>query len=119
MFPLEGKWWSKGKDSCKADPNIPYDCGVKPEPGSPAEKLQALYEKGLATKSVEDRHKVVWEAIDFIIEEGPFVIGISGDQQMPVVINKKLRNVLDYGVVGPWAPCTPGNQVPAQWFCEE
>lgn len=119
MFPLEGKWWSKGKDSCKPDPKIPYDCGVKPEPGSPAEKLQALYEKGLATKSVEDRHKVVWEAIDVIIEEGPFVIGISGDQQMPVIINKKLRNVLDYGVVGPWAPCTPGNQVPAQWFFEE
>lgn len=119
MFPLEGRYWAKGKETCQAPADKPYDCGVKPEPDSPAAKLQALYEKGMATKTVDERHKVVWEAIQVIIDEGPFVIGISGDQRMPVIANKKLKNILDYGVVGPWAPCTPGNQVPAQWYFEE
>ncbi|MBI4927457.1 MAG: twin-arginine translocation signal domain-containing protein, partial [Anaerolineae bacterium] len=104
MFPLEGRYYAKGKETCVAPADKPYDCGVKPEPGSPAEKIQALYEKGLATKTVEDRHKVVWEAVQVIIDEGPFVIGVSGDQQMPVIVKEYMRNILDFGVVGPWAP---------------
>jgi peptide/nickel transport system substrate-binding protein len=115
-MPLEGRYFAKGKDTCKADAKIPNDCGVKPEAGSPAEKLQALYVKAAATKNIEDRHKIVWEAIQIDIDEGPFIIGISGDQQMPIIANTKLKNILDYGVVGPWAPDTPGNQVLAQWF---
>lgn len=118
FMPLEGRYYAKGKDTCVANPSIPYDCGVKPEPGSPAEKLQALYAQASATKSVEDRHKIVWDAIQISIDEGPFIIGISGDQQMPIIANTKLRNILDYGVVGPWAPDTPGNQVVSQWFFE-
>lgn len=119
MFPLEGRWFAKGKDTCKPDPKVPNDCGVKPAPDSPAAKLQALYEKGLATKSIEDRHKIVWEAVKIYIDEGPFVIAVAGDQPMPIIVKDYMRNILDFGVVGPWAPATPGNQVPAQWWMDK
>jgi hypothetical protein len=33
-----------------------------------------------------------------------------------VVINNNLRNVLEYGVLGPWAIGCPGNLNPEQWF---
>ena len=75
--------------------------------------------KGLAEKDVEKRHQIVWEAIRVNIEEGPFIIGISGDQAMPIVVKNYMRNILDFGVVGPWAPATPGNQVPAQWWMDK
>lgn len=119
MFPLEGRWYAEGKDKCKPVEGQAYSCGVKPEPDSPAAKLQALYEKGQRTKTIEDRHKVVWEAIDVIIEEGPFVIGVAGDQPMPIIVKNYMRNILDYGVVGPWAPATPGNQIPATWWMDK
>ena len=110
-MPLEGKWYAKGKDTCVPDPAIPYDCGVKPEDGSPAQKLQALYDKGVNEPDEANRHEIVWEAIQINIDEGPFIIGISGDQPMPIVVKDYMRNILDYGVVGPWAPATPGNQI--------
>ena len=61
----------------------------------------------------------MWEAVEVYIEEGPFVIAVAGDQLMPVLIANNLRNVMDFGVIGPWAPSTPGNQVPAQWWLEQ
>lgn len=118
-FPLQGRWYASGKDNCKPTEGQKYSCGLKPEPDSPAAKLQALYEKGLNTRSIEERHKVVWDAIQVHIDEGPFVIGVSGDQPMPIVVKKYMRNVLDYGVVGPWAPATPGNQIPATWWMDK
>jgi len=120
MFPLEGRWYAKGKDTCKDQPTdaSKYPCGVKPEDGSPAQLLQAMYEKAQLESTVEGRHKIVWDAVKLIEEQGPFVIGVSGDQPMPVVIKDNLHNVLDYGVVGPWAPSTPGNQIASQWYFE-
>jgi len=119
MFPLEGRWWAKGKETCVPPADKPYDCGVKPEDGSPAQKLQALYEKGLQAKTIEERHQIVWDAIQVIIDEGPFVIGVSGDQPMPIIVKNYMRNILDYGVVGPWAPATPGNQLAATWWMDK
>jgi peptide/nickel transport system substrate-binding protein len=119
IFPLEGRWVEKGGEACTPDPNIPYDCGVKPEPGSPAEKLDALYVKGVNTKTIEDRHKIFYEAVKVWIEEGPFVIGLAGDQPMPIYVQDYMRNIYDYGVVGPWAPATPGSQLPATWWMDK
>ena len=117
MFPLEGRYYAKGKEACTPPADLPYDCGVKPEPGSPAEMMQALYDQGRAEGDINKRHEIVWKAIrDVLIEHGPFVIGVSGDQPMPIYIKDNLHNVLDFGVVGPWAPATPGNQVCAQWY---
>ena len=117
MFPLEGRYYAKGKEACTPPADKPYDCGVKPEPGSPAEMLQALYDEGRAEGDINKRHEIVWKAIrDVLIAHGPFVIGVSGDQPMPIYIKDNLHNVLDFGVVGPWAPATPGNQIVAQWY---
>jgi peptide/nickel transport system substrate-binding protein len=118
MFPLEGRYYQDGKDTCVPVEGVAYDCGVKPEPGSPAEKLQALYEEGLTAQTIEDRHQVVWDAIQVIIDEGPFVIGVAGDQAMPIIVKDYMRNILDFGVVGPWAPATPGNQLPSTWWMD-
>ncbi len=118
-MPLEGKWYAKGKDACVPDPAIPYDCGVKPEDGSPAQRLQALYEQGVNEPDEAKRNELVWEAIQINIDEGPFIIGISGDQAMPVVVKNYMRNIPNYGVVGPWAPSTPGNTIASQWWMDK
>jgi peptide/nickel transport system substrate-binding protein len=121
MFPLEGRWFERGQEKCTTAPaegNL-YPCGVQPEDGSPAQLLQDLYVKARSTGTIDDRHAVVWEAIDVIVEEGPFVIGVGGDQPMPIIVKNHMRNILDFGVVGPWAPATPGNQIAAQWWIEQ
>lgn len=121
MFPLEGKWYAKGGDACTDEPSEgnAHPCGIKPEEGSPAQRMQALYDEARNTASIEDRHAVVYEAIDVILEEGPFIVGIAGDQPMPIIVKDHMRNILDFGVVGPWAPATPGNQIAAQWWMEQ
>ncbi len=118
-FPLEGRWFAKGGDVCVPPADKPYDCGVKPAAGSPAEKLQALYRKAMATGTIEERHKVVWEAIQVILDEGPFIIGVAGDQPMPIYVKNYMKNIPDFGVVGPWAPATPGNTIAAQWWMDK
>ena len=119
MFPLEGRWYASGKDTCKLVEKQPYSCGIKPADGSPAAKLQALYDKGRDLKTIEERHQVVWDAIQVYIDEGPFDIGVSGDQPMPIIVKNYMKNVLDFGVVGPWAPSTPGNQIVATWWMDK
>jgi len=121
MFPLEGRWYAKGGDACTDEPaeGNAYPCGLKPEDGSPAQVLQGLYDEARNTAAIEDRHAVVYEAIDTIIAEGPFIIGIGGDQPMPILVKDTMHNILDFGVVGPWAPSTPGNQIAAQWWMDQ
>jgi peptide/nickel transport system substrate-binding protein len=120
-FPLEGRWFAKGGANCKDQPTdkIKYPCGLKPDDGSPAKILQDLYVKARNTPTVEDRHKIVWQAIDEQVKDGPFVIGVSGDQPMPIIVKDYMRNIMDFGVVGPWAPATPGNQIAAQWWMDK
>jgi peptide/nickel transport system substrate-binding protein len=120
-FPLEGRWFAKGGDACTDQPaeGNAYPCGLKPEDGSPAQVLQELYNKARETNTEEGRHEVVWEAIDVHIEHGPFVIGVAGDQPMPIIVKDYMKNILDFGVVGPWAPSTPGNQIAAQWWMDQ
>ncbi|HRE26085.1 MAG TPA: ABC transporter substrate-binding protein, partial [Anaerolineales bacterium] len=72
MFPLEGRYFAKGGEACTEEPNesSQYPCGVAPEEGSPAQLLQDLYLKARDTATIEDRHAVVWETIDVIVEQG-------------------------------------------------
>lgn len=107
-WPMEGLWRSSGGKE-----------GWEPKPDSPAAKLQAIYDKGLAEPDVEKRHELVWEAIKVHIEEGPFTLGAAGDQPMPVVIAKNFCNVPKTGVLGPWAPGSPGNKHPEQFWINE
>lgn len=119
-MPLEGRWFAKGGAQCKDTPaegNL-YPCGLEPAADSPAKALQDLYVKARNTATIEERHAVVREAVDVFVEHGPFVIGVAGDQPMPIIVSTKMHNILDFGVVGPWAPSTPGNQIAAQWWME-
>ena len=106
-WPMQGKWRQTGGKE-----------GWEPEPGSPAARLQALYDKGLAEPDEEKRHRIVWEAIRIHIEEGPFTIGAAGDQPMPVIVKNNVHNVPTYGILGPWAPGSPGNTHPEQYWME-
>ncbi|MBL8096640.1 MAG: hypothetical protein JNL73_20860 [Anaerolineales bacterium] len=121
MFPLEGRYFAKGGEACTEEPteSSQYPCGVAPEEGSPAKILQDLYLKARDTATEAERHAVVWEAIDEIVKDGPFVIGVGGDQPMPIIVKDTMHNILDFGVVGPWAPSTPGNQIAAQWWMDQ
>lgn len=121
IFPLEGRYYAKGGAACtdEVTGESKYPCGAMPEAGSPAALLQELYLKGQNTKTIDDRHKVVWEAIQVYIDKGPFVIGVSGDQPMPIIVKDYMRNIPDFGVVGPWAPATPGNTIAAQWWMDK
>jgi len=106
-FPMEGKWRQTGGEE-----------GWEPQPGSPAYELQALYDKGLATATIEDRHKVVWEAVQILIDEGPFTLGGAGDQQVPVVVRNGFMGIPDLVILGPWAPASPGNLHPEQFWMQ-
>lgn len=107
-WPMQGKWRSSGGTE-----------GWEPEPGSPAERLQALYDQGVVEPNEEARHQLVYEAIRIHMEEGPFNLGAAGDQPVPVVVSDKMHNVSTYGILGPWAPASPGNQHPEQYWIEK
>jgi len=107
LFPLQGLWYESGGEQ-----------GEAPEPGSPAEYLQGLYRQGMAELDVNKRNQIVWQAVEYIIENGPFTIGVAGDRRAAVLVKDHMRNVLDFGVNGPWAADVPANQVPAQWWIE-
>jgi len=107
-FPMQGKWRQTGGAE-----------GEEPAAGSPAALLQALYDKGLATQDLEERHKIVWEAVRIHIDEGPFMLGAAGDAPQPVTVKNNIRNVPETGVLGPWAPGSPGNKFPEQFYIEQ
>lgn len=118
-FPLEGRWFAKGGSACTETPTDTNKnpCGL--EPTGPGKDLQDLYKKAMQTSTEQGRHEVVWEAIQVHIDHGPFVIGVAGDQPMPIIVKNYMRNILDFGVVGPWAPATPGNQIAALWWMDK
>jgi peptide/nickel transport system substrate-binding protein len=106
--PLEGQYYETGGEK-----------GWEPVPGTTyAYELQQLYTKGLATAGVEERHQVVYEAIRIHIDHGPFMIGGSGDQQMPVVVRNGFHGIPDMVILGPWAPGSPGNLNTEQFWME-
>jgi peptide/nickel transport system substrate-binding protein len=107
-FPMQGMWNETGGEK-----------GWEPEPGSPAARMQEIYYRGLKEPDVEKRHQLVYETVQILIDEGPFTLGASGDQPMPVIVKNNVHNVPEYGVLGPWAPGSPGNVHPEQFWIEE
>ncbi|MEM7111430.1 MAG: ABC transporter substrate-binding protein [Chloroflexota bacterium] len=102
-WPMEGLWRQTGGAE-----------GI--EPTGAAKALQDIYDQGLATATVEERHQLVWDAIRVHIDEGPFMIGAAGDQAMPTVIGNNFHNVPELVILGPWAPGSPGNLNPEQFW---
>jgi peptide/nickel transport system substrate-binding protein len=105
-WPLQGKWRATGGAE-----------GI--EPTGVAKALLDIYDRGLVEPDMDKRHELVWEAIRIHIQEGPFFIGASGDQQEPVLIANNFHGVPDMVVLGPWAPGTPGNLHPEQFWIDQ
>jgi peptide/nickel transport system substrate-binding protein len=105
-WPLEGKWRQTGGAE-----------GI--EPTGPALALQEIYDAGLAEPTIEGRHQLVYDAIRIHIDEGPFVLGAAGDQPMPVVVSDTFHGIPDLVILGPWAPGSPGNLHPEQFWMEQ
>jgi peptide/nickel transport system substrate-binding protein len=105
-WPMEGKYRATGGKE-----------GWPPE--GVAKELQDLYDQGVVEPDEQKRQEIVWEAIRIHMEQGPFNLGAAGDQPMPVVVSDKFHNVSTYGVLGPWAPGSPGNQHPEQYWIEQ
>jgi len=110
-WPMEGKYRETGG----AEGWDPYG-----ENGDGnASRLQEIYDLAMAEPDMEKRHEYFYQAIREVhIAEGPFQIGLGGDQPMPVVVKNNVHNVQNYGVLGPWAPGTPGNTFPELWFIQ-
>jgi peptide/nickel transport system substrate-binding protein len=83
-----------------------------------AGRLHELYSQGLRIADGEERHPLTWEAFRIHAQEGPFMIGTVGGLPMAAVANKDLRNVPENIILGPWAPCEPGNLNPSQFYFE-
>ncbi len=107
-FPQQGKWRETGGAE-----------GEQPVEGSPAARLQALYDQGVAEPDPEVRNQIVWDAVRIHIDDGPFMIGAAGDQAMPVVVGNNFRGIPDLVILGPWAPGSPGNLHPEQFWIEQ
>jgi peptide/nickel transport system substrate-binding protein len=90
--------------------------GEAPEAGGVEERLYNIYRRALSEPDLQKRLDIIQEAIRIHIDEGPFIIGAAGDQPMPVVIKNNFHNVPDTGVLGPWAPGSPGNVHPEQFY---
>jgi peptide/nickel transport system substrate-binding protein len=106
VWPLQALWLQTG--------------GVRGEPATEVtQRLYDLYLEGIAIPEPEDRHELVWEAIRIHIEEGPFDIGATGGLPAPAVAHESLRNIPDFGIIGPWEAGAPGNTDPWQYFFGE
>lgn len=105
IWPAVGAWYNTGGE-----------VGEAPEPGSVEERLIELYEAGFAEGDPAARNDLMLEVFRLHIEYGPFAIGAAGDIPSPVIVAENFRNVPETGVLGPWAPATPGNQHPEQFF---
>lgn len=107
-WPLEGLYYQSGGM-----------VGWEPEMGSPAARLLNLYHLGMQTSSVDERHKILWEAIRVHIDDGPFLVGVTGDHAIPVVVKTGFNNVPSDGVSGLWSPASPGNDHPEQFWMSD
>lgn len=90
--------------------------GWKPEAGSPAEQLLKLFDAGLREGDAAKREQYIYDAIKIHETEGPFYLAFTGDRQVPVVIQNNFHNVPKTGIVGPWAPSSPGNKFSEQFW---
>ena len=106
-FPLQGLWFSSGGQE-----------GIQPDPGSPGFRLLELYQRGVNESDEVKRQEILFQAFDIHINQGPFLLGATGDQKMPVVVKNTFHNVPEFGILGSWTVASPGSQHPEQFWIE-
>ncbi len=91
--PLYGRYYASGGAE-----------GEEPPEGDVTWRLWELYEKGLQSPDLEDRHQIALDMYRVHIEEGPFFIGTVGQLPLPVVVRNYFHNVPEPEFVGlqPW-----------------
>ena len=94
-----------------------YDGGVKPEDGSPAQKLQALYEKGVnepdPAKPCDRLGAIRITSMKAHLSSASPATSICPSCEGLHAQHPGLRRGW------PWAPATPGNTVAAQWWMDK
>ena len=90
--------------------------GIAPRPGSMLEKLQQRYTEVISTVDPKEREAKLLKAYEVHIEDGPLYIGTIGEHPSPLIVNKKLANVPDFGLVAGWDLSFPGTADPEQFY---
>jgi peptide/nickel transport system substrate-binding protein len=90
--------------------------GIPARPGSMLEKLQQRYTEVLSTVDPKEREAKLLKAYEVHIEDGPLYIGTIGDHPSALIVNNKLRNVPDFGLVAGWDLSFPGTADPEQFY---
>lgn len=90
--------------------------GIAPRPGSVVEKLQKAYTEVIQVVDPAERTTKLLAAYQIHIDEGPVYIGTVGDHPSFLVVNAKMHNVPDFGLVAGWDLSFPGTADPEQFF---
>jgi peptide/nickel transport system substrate-binding protein len=90
--------------------------GIAPRPGSMLEKLQKAYTNIITTVDPAQRTTKLLAAYQIQIDDGPITIGTVGDHPSFLVVNAKMANVPDFGLVAGWDVSFPGTADPEQFF---
>ncbi|OQA47071.1 MAG: putative ABC transporter-binding protein precursor [Chloroflexi bacterium ADurb.Bin325] len=90
--------------------------GIPPRPGSMLETLQQRYTEVISTNDPTERTKKLLNAYRVHIDDGPLYIGTIGDHPSALVVNKKLKNVQNTGLVAGWDLGFPGTADPEQFY---
>lgn len=108
-FPMEGAWFASGGSSGWNPSDSTY--------GDPdAVALLSYWNQGVNESDPALRETIFQNAIQYQISHGPFVLAASGDVPVPVVVKNNFHNVPELGVLGPWAPNSPANLHPEQFW---
>ena len=103
--PKVGLWYKTGGKEGEA-------------PTGPMTALLDLYDAIKKEPDLNERHKLVQEAVKIHIKDGPFHIGTVGRRPYPVIVKNTFHNVPDEGILGPWAIVAPAISFPEQYFIE-
>lgn len=90
--------------------------GIAPRPGSMLERLQQRYTEVMSTVDPAEREAKLLEAYKVHIEDGPLYIGTIGDHPSALIVNNKLRNIPEVGLVASWDLGFPGTADPEQFY---
>jgi peptide/nickel transport system substrate-binding protein len=104
--PKVGKWYETGGE--EGEP-----------PTGPLKSLLDIYDEIKKEENLQKRHKLVQDAVQIHIDEGPFHLGTVGRAPALVIVAKHFHNVPASGILGPWAIAGPASCFPEQFYIQE
>ena len=101
-----GWWWETGGSS-----------GIEPPADSDIRKSQLLYDKCMASPTVQDAFDAFDELMDNFYDN-LWTMGFTTPPIQPVIVKNNFRNVPD-GVLSTWSLRSPGATAPEQYFFKQ